>query len=256
VFFALACGAIILARIVILPPLTSVPFTATATHGPTEADVRIIAVVATYEAQVFPEPLRSQAYTAIAWTMRNRVESGTGDIAGYTDEQNLLSRYSSYRDHKNDLPDPRALEVARQVLNESDAANDPVHGARHYVDNSYWTGTHEQTGRTVKVRGMLADVDVRRLVEEGRFVLAIEWKSPSDHSKGPLFYGLYFFNYWPPPMPVVTPTFTPTRRPTATLTRTPTGTPTLTSTATSTAASTITATMTITFTPTFTATLR
>ena len=234
-------------------PQANSSFLSTATPPFTEADIRAVAVVATYEAQVFPEPLRSQAYAAIAWTMRNRVDSGTGEIAGYTDEQNLLSRYLAYRDHKGDPPDPRALEIARQVLSAPDTLDDPVHGARHYVDNSYWTGTHEQTGGAVKVRSKFADVDVQRLVEEGRFVMTIMWKSPPDHSQGALFYGLYFFTYWPPPVPVVTPTFTPTRRPTATLTRTPTGTPT--STATSTPTPTITATKTITITPSLTVTV-
>jgi hypothetical protein len=224
---------------------------ATPTPRFTEGDVRIIAVVATYEAQVLPEPLKSQAYRAIIWTIRNRVEIGFGDAVGYSDER-LLSRYSSYPDHRDDPPDPRAVEITREVLGATTNEDDPTHGARHYVDNSYWTGTHEQTGSAVKVSGKFSDADLQRLVEDDKFVLVIEWKSPPDNPRGALFYGLYFFDYWPPVTPIVTPTFTPTRRPTATLTRTPTATPTLTSTPTLTATATITPTRAITVTPTST----
>jgi hypothetical protein len=234
---------------------TAMPFIATATPTPrfTEDNVRAVAVVATYEAQVFPEPLKSQAYRAIIWTMRNRVEIGFGGTVGYSDER-ILSSYSSYDDHKDDPPDARAIEIAREVLSATTNDDDPTRGARHYVDNSYWTGTHEQTGASVKVRGKFSDVDLQRLVDEGKFVLVIEWKSASDNPRGALFYGLYFFDYWPPVTPIVTPTFTPTRRPTATLTRTPTATPTLTSTPTLTATATITPTRVITVTPTLTVT--
>jgi hypothetical protein len=110
------------------------------------------------------------------------------------------------------------------VLGATSVENDLTHGARHYVDNSYWTGTHEQTGNSVKVRGKFSDIDVQSLIDSTRFTLAIEWKSPPDHPRGALAYGLYFFDYWPPPLPLVTPTFTPTPKPTNT--RTPTATPT------------------------------
>ena len=221
----------------------------------TDAEVSAVANVATYEAQIFPEPLKSQAYAAIVWTMRNRVEQGFSGTVDYTDEQ-LLSRYSSYQEHKDDPPDPRALEIARQVLGATTSDVDPTRGARHYVDNSYWTGTHDQTGNTVKVRGKFSDFDVQRLVDGSKFTLTLEWKTPVDHPKGALVYGLYFFDYWPPPLPVVTPTFTPTpkptntRTPTATATRTPTMTPSATATATITGTRVFTSTATITATPT------
>jgi hypothetical protein len=221
--------------------------TATPTPRFNDAQLAAVANVATYEAQVFPEPFKSQAYAAIAWTMRNRVVDGSGGTIDYTDEQ-ILSRYTSYAEHKDDPPDPRAVEVARKVLGAETNEEDPTHGARHYVDNSYWTGTHEQTGSTVKVRGKFSDLDVQQLIDGIKFTLTIEWKSPLDHPKGALAYGLYFFDYWPPPLPVVTPTFTPTpkptntRTPTATLTRTPTRTPSMTATATMTATSTVTRT--------------
>jgi hypothetical protein len=242
-----------------LAPITALISTATPTPRFSDDDVHVVAVVATYEAQVFPEPLKSQAYRAIIWTMRNRVEIGFFGTVGYSDER-ILNSYSSYPDHKDDLPDPRAIEIAREVLSATSSDDDPTHGARHYVDNSYWTGTHEQTGSAVKVRGKFSDTDLRRLVDSGKFVLVIEWKPPTDYPRGALFYGLYFFDYWPPVTPIVTPTFTPTRRPTATMTRTPTATPTLTATATLTPTATITATRTITVTraltvtPTLTAT--
>ncbi len=218
------------------PLRDALPFLPSRTPTPTftDADVRAVAVVLTYEAQVFPEPQKSQAYAAIAWTMRNRVSAANGAIANYTDEQNLLNRYSAYLEHKDDPPEPRALEIARQVLSAPDPTSDPVRGARHYVDNSYWTGVHERTGATPKLAGKFADRDVQRLVDAGKFVLVIEWRAPLDHPRGALFYGLYFFDYWPPVTPVVTPTWTPTRRPTETPTRTPTlaATPTPTVTAT------------------------
>jgi hypothetical protein len=214
-----------------------------------------VAVIATYEAQVFPEPQKSQAYAAIVWTMRNRVEIGFGGLVGYSDER-ILTRYASYPDHKDDPPDPHAVQVARQVLSAETNADDPTHGARNYVDRSYWTGTNEQIGSAVKVRGKFSDVDVQRLVDSGKFLLTIEWKAPPNHPRGLLFYGLYFFDYWPPVTPIVTPTFTPTRTATATITRTPTRTltPTITptSTRTLTPTLTITPTMTITTTPTIT----
>ncbi len=227
------------------------PLLASPTPRYTDAELAAVATVATYEAQIFPEPLKSQAYSAIAWTMRNRVEQGFGGNVDYTDEQ-LLSRYSSYEDHKDDPPDPQALEIARQVLGAEDNEADPTHGARHYVDNSYWTGTHDQTGNLVKVLGRLSDFDVSRLKSDSRFTLTIEWKTASDHPKGALVYGLYFFDYWPPPMPVVTPTFTPTATPRPTSTRTPTPRPAATKTGTPrpiptmTAAATISAAATLT----------
>lgn len=227
----------------ILAPLAVLLPTATPTLRFTENDVRVAAIIATYEAQVLPEPLKSQAYRAIIWTIRNRVELGFGGAVRYADER-VTSRYTSYARRKDDPPDPRALEIAREVLGAETREADPTRGARHFVDNSYWTGTHEQTGSTVKVRGKFSDWDVQRLVEEGKFTLVIEWKTPADHPRGALFYGLYFFDYWPPATPVVTPTFTPTRTRTATPTRTPTRTvtPTLTATPTLTPTATVTAT--------------
>ena len=256
IFWLSLCGVVI--RLSPLPrdllaPIAVLMSTGTPTPRFSGDDAHVVAVVATYEARVFPEPLRSQAYCAIAWTMRNRVEMGFGGTVGYSDER-ILSRYSSYEDHKDDLPDPRAIEIAREVLSATTNDDDPTHGARHYVDNSYWTGTHEQTGSAVKVRGKFSDVDLKRLVDDDKFVLVIEWKSLPDNPRGALFYGLYFFDYWPPVTPIVTPTFTPTRRPTATLTRTPTATPMLTSTPTLTATTTITPTRAITVTPTLTVT--
>ncbi len=212
----------------ILAPLARVP-TASPTPRFTADDARVAATIATYEAQVFPEPLKSQAYRAILWTMRNRVEIGFGDTVGYTDDR-VTSRYASYAEHKNDPPDPRALEIAYEVLGAETRAGDPTRGAWHFVDNSYWTGTHEQTGNAVKVRGKFSDADVQRLVNEGKFNLVIEWKSPAAHPRGALVYGLYFFDYWPPVTPIVTRTFTPTRTRTPTRTATWTPTPTLTAT--------------------------
>jgi len=230
------------------PPLPPTPQTLLQPAEPgkrfTDADVQTVAVVATYEAQVFPEPLRSRAYRAIAWTMRNRVEIGFGGTVSYSDDR-VLSRYASYQNHKGDLPDPNAVISAYEVLNASSSADDPTHGSRNYVDNSYWTGTHEQTGNAVKVRGKLADGDIQRLVDDGKFALTIEWKSLPDHAKGPLFYGLYFFDFWPPPLPIVTPTFTPTPKPTNTRTPTATRTPTLTRTPILKATPTITQTATV-----------
>ncbi len=84
-----------------------------------ESDVRVAAVVATYEAQVFPEPQKSQAYAAIVWTMRNRVEIGFGGAVSYSDER-ILNRYASYPEHKDDPPDPRAIEVARRGFERGD----------------------------------------------------------------------------------------------------------------------------------------
>lgn len=233
----------------ILSPIAARLATATPTPRFTENDARVVAVIATYEAQVFPEPLKSQAYRAIIWTMRNRVEIGFGGAVGYSDER-VTSRYAAYPDHKNDPPDPRAVEIAREILSAPTNAADPTRGARHYVDNSYWTGTHEQTGAAVKVRGKFSDADLQRLVDGDKFVLVIEWKTPPDHSRGALFYGLYFFDYWPPSTPIVTPTFTPTRTRTLTRTATPTLTATLTPAATLTPTATITATRAITVTPT------
>ncbi len=234
------------------PPTVFAP-SETPTPRFAEADVWVVAVIVTYEARVFPEPYKSQAYTAIAWTMRNRIERGFNGAVSYTDDR-LLSRYASYDDHKNDLPDSRALEIARQVLSAVANDDDPTHGARHYVDNSYWTGTHDQIGSAVKVRGKFSDADLQRLIDDNQFVLTIEWRSPVDHPRGQLFYGLYFFDYWPPPTPVVTPTFTPTLKPTATITRTSTRTPTLTATPRITVTPSITSTLAITATPTITVT--
>ncbi|MCI0478036.1 MAG: hypothetical protein L0Y55_17470 [Anaerolineales bacterium] len=239
----------------ILSPIAALLATATPTPRFTENDVRVVAVIATYEAQVFPEPLKSQAYRAIVWTTRNRVEIGFGGAVSYSDER-VTSRYAAYPDHKNDPPDPRAVEIAREILSAPTNEADPTRGARHYVDNSYWTGTHEQTGNAVKVRGKFSDADLQRLVDGDKFVLVIEWKTLPDHSRGALFYGLYFFDYWPPSTPIVTPTFTPTRTrtptrtatPTLTTTLTPTVTPTLTPTTTITATRAITVTATVTVT--------
>jgi len=234
----------------ILSPIAAWLATATPTPRFTDDDVRVAAIIATYEGQVFPEPLKSQAYRAIIWTMRNRVEIGFGGAVGYADER-VTSRYASYAERKKDPPDPRALEIAREVLSAETRDGDPTRGARHFVDNSYWTGTHEQTGSAVKVRGKFSDADLQRLVDGDKFVLVIEWKSPTDHPRGALFYGLYFFDYWPPVTPIVTPTFTPTR------TRTPTraATPTLTATLAPTATPTLTPTATITVTRTVTMTV-
>jgi hypothetical protein len=175
----------------------------------TQADLQVAGIAATFEAQVLPEPLRSQAYRAIVWTMRNRVASGYDGTTGYSDEQ-LLDEYTAFRDHRDDAPDPLAVASAGQVLAALTNNDDPTKGARHYVDNSYWTGTHEQTGAVHKFRGKFSDADVQRLVDEGRFTLVIEWKSSLGHPLGPLFYGLYFFDTWPPPIPVSTPTLTAT----------------------------------------------
>ena len=232
--------------------------TPTPTPGISDAEIYSVAVVLTYEAQIFPEPYRTQAYTAIAWTMRNRIEIGFAGAVDYTDDR-LLSRYSSYEDHKNDPPDPHALDIARQVLNDQTHDDDPTHGARHYVDNSYWTGTHDQIGPTVEVRGKYSDIDLQRMLNGGNFLYSIEWRTTADYPKGLLFYGLYFFDTWPPITPIVTATFTPTPRPTSTRTRTPTRTftPTRTSTPTKTPLITSTPTLsaTLTLTPTMTVTV-
>ena len=258
---AVACSVVVLGVLYAIsssgrsapPGLAALTPSETPTPRFTDAEVAVVANVATYEAQIFPEPLKSEAYAAIAWTMRNRVEKGFGGTVDYTDEQ-LLSRYSSYAEHKNDPPDPRALEIAREVLDATTNDLDPTHGARHYVDNSYWTGTHDQTGAAVRVRGMFSDWDVQRLVNHDKFTLTIEWKSPPGDPRGRLYYGLYFFDYWPPITPVVTPTFTPTPKPTPTrtptMTLTPTLTPTMTPTATPTATITATAILSSTTTPT------
>ncbi len=174
----------------------------------TPADVRAAAIAATYEAQVLPEAVRAYAYRAIVWTMRNRVATGYNGVTGYSDER-LLDQYIAYRDHQQDIPDSRALESAAQVLAALTSADDPTKGARHYVDNSYWTGTHEQTGAVAKFRDKFSDTDVQRLVDEGRFTFTIEWRSSPGHPQGPLFYGLYFFDSWPPPVPVPSPTSAP-----------------------------------------------
>jgi hypothetical protein len=216
-------------------------------------DVWNVAIILTYEGQVFPEPDKTRAFRAIAWTMRNRLELGQG-VSGYSDEQNLLSKYASYKEHKNDLPDAHAIEVALEVMNATTRESDETHGARNFVDNSFWTGTHQQTGTLVAVPGKFSDADIQRLIDDGKFNLVIEWRAPKDHPKGPLFYALYFFDYWPPATPVVTPTFTPTPRPTATFTRTPTrtSTPTITLTPTRTLTTTKTLTPTLTITATMT----
>lgn len=104
--------------------------TLTPTPRFSDDEVRAVAVIATYEAQVFPELQKSQAYTAIAWTMRNRVEIGFGGAVSYADER-VLGRYSSYQDHKGDPPDPRAVEIARQVLSAETIVDDPTRGARN-----------------------------------------------------------------------------------------------------------------------------
>lgn len=252
--FTIAVGTAILQTGV--TATASATVTPTSTPGIAESAVWVVAVVATYEAQIFPEPYKSQAYTAIAWTMRNRIEKGFGGAVDYTDDR-LLSRYLSYADHKDDPPDPQAIAIARQVLNAPTDDDDPTHGARHYVDNSYWTGTHDQIGALVKIPGKFSDVDVQRLIDTGFFPLIIEWRSPQDRPRGQLLYGLYFFDTWPPPTPVVTPTFTPTPRPTATRTRTftPTFTPTRTLTPTVTPRISATPTLTITITPSATLTI-
>ncbi len=172
----------------------------------TQADIHAAGIVATFEAQVLPEPSRSQAYRAIIWTIRNRVASRYNGITGYSDAR-LYSEYISFKDHQGDVPDPLALASAAQVLGALTNDDDPTRGARHYVDNSYWTGTHEQTGAVRKFRGRFSDADVQRLVEATCFTLVIEWKSSLGHPLGPQFYGLYFFDTWPPPVPaLLTPT--------------------------------------------------
>jgi len=219
--------------------------TATPTPRITDTDIWKAAIIATYEAQVFPEPTRSDAYAAIIWTMRNLVEIGFGNSVSYSDER-VLNYYSSYPLHKDDSPDPRAVEIARQVLTAPTRDDDPTRGARHYVDHSYWTATNEQIGNAFKYRGRFSDTDVQRLVDDGKFSLSIEWKS-QDRPGTAVFYGLYFFDYWPPPAPVVTPLPTFTRTATPTRTRTPT--------ITLTPTRTLTPTMTLTATPTLTATI-
>lgn len=250
-----------LAYWLVSPPPFVAPITITPTATLTKParpdfgflDVWNVAIILTYEGQVFPEPDKTRAFRAIAWTMRNRLELGQG-VLGYSDEQNLLSKYASYKEHKQDLPDPHAIEVALEVMNATTRESDETHGARNFVDNSFWTGTHQQTGTQVSVPGKFSDADIQRLVNDGKFNLVIEWRAPKDHPKGPLFYALYFFDYWPPATPVVTPTFTPTPRPTATMTRTPTrtSTPTITLTPTRTLTPTKTLTPTMTITATMT----
>jgi len=231
------------------------PPTATPTPSMSEDDVRNVAIIATYEAGVFPEPDKSRAYRAIIWTMRNRVTAGQGIVSGYADEQNLLAKYTSFQAHRHDPPDPRAVEIAREVLGALNNDDDPLRGARHFVDNRYWTGVSEQTGAQPKVRGKYTDADVQKMVDENKFVLVIEWRAPVGHPRGALFYGLYFFNQWPPPAPgypppTILPTRTFTPRPSVTATRTLTPTITLTPTPTLTATPTMTATLAITRTPT------
>ncbi len=161
----------------------------------TGTDIWTIAVVLTYEAQVFPEPQKSQAYRAVAWTIRNRAATGYDGATGYADREHLLDKYGSFGEHQNDVPDSRALEIASEVLSALTESSDPVGGARHYVDNSYWTGTHEQTV-SFQAPGMHRDTEIQQMIDRGRFVFSVEWKSPPDYPKGPLFYGLYFFKYW------------------------------------------------------------
>ena len=242
----------------ILPTPFFFPAQPTTTPTPTisETDVRNVAIIATYEAGVFPEPDKSRAYRAIIWTMRNRVTAGQGIVNGYTDEQNLLAKYTSFQVHRNDPPDARAVEIAREVLNAPNHDDDPLRGARHFVDNTYWTGVSEQTGAQPKVRGKYMDADIQKLIDDNKFVLTIEWRAPAGHPRGALFYGLYFFDQWPPPMPAyppptILPTRTLTPRATATATRTLTPTLTLTPTPTPTFTATpiVTATLPLTRTP-------
>jgi hypothetical protein len=167
-----------------------------------DSDVKTLGIVLTYEAQVFPEPLKSQAFQAIAWTIRNRVATHYDGTVGYADEQHLLSKYKSFRDHRFDPPDPRALVIAKQVLTALTNADDETGGARHFVDNSFWTGTHDQTGSARRVPGRYSDWDIQVMADDGRFGLTVEWKSAPTHPKGLLFYGLYFFDNWPPPDPL------------------------------------------------------
>ncbi len=167
----------------------------------TSADVQTVAVVLTFEAQVFPEPARSQAYRAIAWTMRNRVATAYLGATGYADGEHLLTAYRAYRDHKNDSPAPAAVVAAQQVLSALTNGDDETNGARHFVDNSYWTGTHEQTGMFAAIPGKYPDMAIRELEEEDAFSLTIEWRAAPGHLKGLLYYGLYFFDCWPPPEP-------------------------------------------------------
>ncbi len=169
----------------------------------TETDVQAASIAATFEAQVLPEPLKSQAYRAIVWTIRNRVASHYNGVSGYSDAS-LLSQYVSFESHQRDEPDPLAFASAVQVLSALTNDDDPTRGARHYVDNSYWTGTHQQTGAVRKLQ-KFSDADVQRLVDEGYFTFVVEWKSLPGHPSGQLFYGLYFFDTWPPPIPVPTP---------------------------------------------------
>lgn len=167
----------------------------------TPADVATVAVVLTFEAQVFPEPDRSRAFRAIAWTMRNRVASRYQGATGYADDAHLLNAYRAYGEHRNDNPSPAAVAAAQEVLSALTSADDETRGARHYVDNSYWTGTHEQTGVFARMPGMHSDVQVRGLADDGLFSLTIEWKSSPGYPKGLIMYGLYFFDGWPPPEP-------------------------------------------------------
>lgn len=227
-------------QIVIAPSVTPTPRV-------NDTDIWNAAIVATYEAQVFPEPMRSDAYTAIVWTIRNRVEIGLNNMVGYSDER-VLNDYSSYPAHKDDPPDIHAVEIARQVLTAPTRDGDPTQGARHYVDHSYWTATNEQIGNAFKFRGRFSDMDVQRLVDDGKFSLTIEWKSGQERPGTPVFYGLYFFDYWPPVLPIVTPLPTYTRTSTPTRTRTPTSTPTVRFTSTPSPAATPTATTALTVT--------
>ncbi len=169
--------------------------------GFSDTDVQTVAVVLTYEARVFPEPYRSHAFRAIAWTIRNRVATRYAGATGYSDYEHLLSKYTAYAQHRDEPPDPRAVEIAAEVLGALTDVDDITLGARHYVDNSYWTGTHEQASFGMPIANKYYDADVERLVNAGKFVLWIEWKSPPSHPRGLLFYGLYFFDYWPPPEP-------------------------------------------------------
>jgi hypothetical protein len=252
----LICSTIIFAvtmRLPVRPPLLLPEQTKVAETTFSALDVWNVSVVATYEAGVFPEPDKSLAYRAVIWTMRNRVMLGQG-VAGYSDEQNLLNKYASFQTHRFDPPDARALEIAWDVLSAGTSNDDPVRGARNFVDNSFWTGVREQTGTRPKVVGKYLDSDVQKMIDDGKFVLSVEWRAPQGHPKGQLFYGLYFFDQWPPPMPAyppptIQPTRTPTRTPTSTPTRTPTATITFTPTPTLTATKTLTITRPITRTP-------
>ncbi|MEW5720429.1 MAG: hypothetical protein AB1817_17525, partial [Chloroflexota bacterium] len=68
IFWLSVCGIVLrlspLSREMLAPIAALLP-TVTPTPRFTENDLNVVAVVATYEAQVFPEPLKSQAYRAI-----------------------------------------------------------------------------------------------------------------------------------------------------------------------------------------------